>query len=71
MHPTTKILRLANHTVLFTFAHMLDNYAMTRTISGKGHYVMRHFGIVRGVLIVVVSSVFLAPFFAADCVKDT
>lgn len=69
MHPTTRMVRLFNQISLYTFARALDNYAMSRTISGRGMYVMRHFGIARGFFMVAVGSAFIVPFLSADIVR--
>ena len=66
VHPTSKAFRVVNHVMLNTFAQMLDNYAYSKTISGKGFYVMRHFGIARGFMIVAVVLFFLGPFYVND-----
>ena len=69
MHPTTKIARLINYAVLNTFARALDQYPLSRTISGRGFYILRHFGISRGFLILACSSVFIVPFIGADIAR--
>lgn len=71
VHPTSKILRFVNNMALYTFANMLDKYALSRTISGRGVYTLRHFGIVRGYLIVVAGAVFLVPFITPDLIRNT
>ena len=60
-----------NHVLLGTFGRMLDNYALTRTISGRGFYILRHFGLARGFMMMSVVTFFLTPFFFADMVKVT
>jgi len=62
VHPTSKAFRLMNYFFLNTFARALDNYAFSKTVSGRGFYVMRHFGITRFFVILSTASVFLIPF---------
>ena len=50
-------------------ARALDQYPMSKTISGRGMYILRHFGIARGFQILAATSVFIVPFIASDAVK--